>query len=675
MGVVSDISLYGLITPLGDKTSKLSLLEFQGYALDSVIHKKWITELGTEWLVVILIVQIIISLFLYQWNRRYISLLITNTLMMLYILISWYMLHFQLIRLPLLELLMVQFALHIAVLRYKSANEEEELQDTLLAITAKTQERVIPVSFYQSEDPWSQIVVLVNQTLNLNRLIFLERIPGDHRVREIKALNCNIDDIHEMRRDYERTPYSTAIKAKTPIRINTEKRAFLKNTEDDEEQYLVPLIFGNEVLGFWALGVSLSQLNESSAFIQHISDYGRQISELLYYRQSFQNEQHNTSLLQRYFQISTQHSTKQLLNETVEVLNHRLDSLESVFHGITSSTILYDLFGRVIQMNYQMEKFIFERQIPAYDLTALDFINRTTGMEVSKVRQIIEQIIIEQRQFTLPLITEENEEHYYILIAKPLKASSEDEFSEIQSSTPFQVIGILIELNDLNELKENIAIKEKINEYMLYKLKNNMESLILSDELLSDESINKEEYDQIKNLMHEKVNETSNMINQFYQYLHSDNNMLTFEMYPIDITQIVNQVSTSMTREGIRDNIKINKPESQIMILVIAEVNAIKGLLRLLLKILIDDAIESSIIGIEMQNDENNIYLKLFNEGFGMPNSEFQDYLYSEEALLSKEFVKLKSYMQVVKKWGGEIQAQSNIGEGISFTLKLNKVF
>lgn len=668
-----DFEIYGLITPVSPSSDKMSLLEFEAYALDSVIKQKLIGEFSIISLIIILLAQIIVSLLVYQWNRRYISLVITNSLIVIYIVLAWLLLQFFLIRLSLIELILVQFFLHLVVQRYKAVEQENELQQTLLGISAKTQERVIPVSFYQTKDPWNQITVLVNQTLSLNRLIFLERIPNDHRVREIKALNCDIDDIHEMRRDYERTPYSTAIEAKAPIKIDTEKRQYLKNPAIDEQQFLVPLLFGGDILGFWAFGISETQLRDSTYFLQHVSDYARQISELLYYRKRFQDEQKNTNLLQRYLRLSSKYSTQQLLNQTVEIMNHRLDSLESVFQGISSATILYDLFGRVVQMNAQMEKFIYERQIPAYDMTALDFIHMTIGLEINKIRQIIEQIIIEQRQFSMPLSISQDE-HHHLLTLKPLNASSED-VNEFLDVNPFQVLGILIELNDLSELQQDIDSNKNVDKYLLDTLKKELESFVAVSKNLLAEGLQTDKKKKTAELLTEKIKTTSTIIDKIEHFTDKDKNLLSFDMYPIDAAVVLKQTITVLTRQSLRNNITIKSKTLKDIFLIVAEANDLKNLFRQVFEILIDDAMEDSNISVEVRSIEKFIYINLVNVGFGLPDSEFQNYLFSEQPNLSREFVKLRSFFPILKKWGGNLSAHSNIGEGMKFTIKLKKAF
>ena len=661
LGEKNNVEAFGYLTPISSSSEKMSLLEFQAYALDTLLKEQAVKEFSLLSLAALFLAQIIISLLIYQLYSRYISLFISILLIVLYVILSWFVLNFYLIRLPLIELILLQLLLYTFVRRYKSIIEDDELQQTLLEISVKNQEHVIPVSFYQSKDPWSQVISLINQTLNLNRLIFLERVPGDHRVKEIKALNCDINDIHEMRRDYEREPYRGAIEASGPVKIDA--RQYLKNLNDNEDQYLVPLIFGGDILGFWAFAVEKEQIQKTANFLQHVNDYARQIAELIYYRHRFFNDDTDKNFLQRYFYQDKQYSSQQLLNQTIEILNNRLDSLESVFHGMTSANVLYDLFGRVVQINKPMEKFIHDRNIPVYDMTAMDFVHKITRMEVNKIRHMIEQIILEQRQYSMPIMDKEGDDHY-VMIIKPLKISLHENIPDLSDANPFQVLGILIELNDLTELQENIIMKEKINEYLFYHFKKEMK--VLKEALLSRQ---KEEIIQV---LSEKVSFTISVIDTFEHYMNND--ILSFEQYPVDINLVMNQVIEVVTEPGLRDHISIEYNKLNKVMLVMGESQELKTFLSLIMDILVDDAMEDSVISVEIAETEKDLDINISNMGFGLPDREFQNYLFSDAPYVSKEFTRLRTFIQIIEKWGGYLSAHSHIGEGMNFSIFLKKI-
>ena len=182
--------------------------------------------------------------------------------------------------LPVVELVVLEIAIFITVYRSKAAREAKSLRDLLVAASGKLQRRMQPVNILQADEPWHLIARLIDQTLNLRRMIFLERIEGDHRLREIVALRCGLSDIDERRRDFERIPYTTAIAARGPILVER----YLAQHEETEQQYLVPLIAAGELIGFWAFGIDRQQLSNPDEFTRSVREIAVQLADLMYQR-------------------------------------------------------------------------------------------------------------------------------------------------------------------------------------------------------------------------------------------------------------------------------------------------------------------------------------------------------------------------------------------------------
>ena len=161
-------------------------------------------------------------------------------------------------------------------IRFKLMRDDQEMRRIVLQQMARLQEYILPPDFYELDEHWAQVISFIDQTLNLNRVIFLEKVKGDHRVREVQALRCSLQDIDERRRDYERVPYSDAIAEGGPVRL--ERRLFFKGPGDGSaEQYLVPLVFGGEVQGFWAFDVDPAVVRSSLRFLGKRERYVGQI--------------------------------------------------------------------------------------------------------------------------------------------------------------------------------------------------------------------------------------------------------------------------------------------------------------------------------------------------------------------------------------------------------------
>jgi PAS domain-containing protein len=250
-----------------------------------------------------------------------------------------------------------------------------------------------------TDEHWNQLIALVNQTLQLNRLIFLERIKGDHRVQEVAALHCSINDIKEMRRDYERTPYSTAIEINQPLLLD---HAYLDDAPEGEQQVLVPLLFVGEVMGFWAFGIQKEALAQIPGFTAIVDDYGKQIAELLYHRQQWQQDKaKQKNFFYRY--VSLQHTSVRFrqLKQFIESQHRRLGLYEGMLETSHNAVLLYDLFGRVTIINPIMEKLLQDNDLPPFELTALDMLTRLARIEIGHSRQLLQEVIQQERNLTL----------------------------------------------------------------------------------------------------------------------------------------------------------------------------------------------------------------------------------------------------------------------------------
>jgi len=666
---------YSFFTPISENYPT-SLLELQGYSLATLLEEKKITEFTPLHLAILILVQSFFSLIIYQWGSRSFSFNITVGIITITLFLTWWLLFFWLIWFPIFEFILIQLLIYYLTFRYKAIIDEDVLQKALLNVTSRTQERVIPADFYQLDEPWSEVINLVNQTLNLNRLIFLERIEDDHRLREVKALNCSINDIHEMRRDYERHPYSTAIEQKGPILIDTEKRRYLVESNESEIQYLVPLAFADDVLGFWAFGVQPEYIAYNSHFETVVKDYASQIAELLFYRQRFQKILQENHSLARYIGLNNESTSQHLLRQTIELLNKRLDSHESVFRGMKTATILYDLFGRVMQINQNMEKFTQNIGVSPYEMTALEFVKHLTEMELSSVRTIMQHIIIERKSYNIPLQNDRRKNRYMVLNIKPLKSyeSKGSEDFEGVDLAPFQVKGILLEMNDLTEVKDELTAREKMNEHFFFQIRNDMEPLLMGVNMLKNQDVPIEDKYSIIDLLHEKISHTAETTKNLHSYYYQDNNFLAANKFPIEPVALLKQVIESERIQEAENKVDIDWDDSLLESLVYAEPHQLKALFTSVIILLFSDTIEGGKVYIFILEHKKFMEFNFTNEGFGMPDEQFQTLL-NDSSSSSSEYLKISNLTKQLAFWDGEAEAKSAIGKGMSFNLKFEKVF
>jgi len=192
----------------------------------------------------ILVVVVFANLIVYQWGWLRFGLWVTGVFLAIYAASAWLALRAQWWP-PVTALIVVQAAVFAVVFWHKSLVQDRALRSLVIDLASRSHEQALSPGFYASPEPWNQVVDLVRQTLDLDWLIFLERIPDQYYVREIAALNCRFADIDERRRDYRRVPYSDAMAERRTVRL--EQRLFLK-ADATIDQYMTPLLFGGELL-------------------------------------------------------------------------------------------------------------------------------------------------------------------------------------------------------------------------------------------------------------------------------------------------------------------------------------------------------------------------------------------------------------------------------------------
>ncbi|MDH3599921.1 MAG: CHASE2 domain-containing protein, partial [Candidatus Tectomicrobia bacterium] len=320
IGPATSSQIAGLHTPLNPHHASISSLEFHGFALHTLLSGSMIKESGKLISLGLIFVIIGANLFVYQWMEMRLSSWITLVLMSLYVGMAWGLLTYANVWLPIAEILASQMGVFLLVFREKSVVRELSLQRMLRQTSAQLQEQSADASFHTATEHWSQVVTMLVQTLDVNRLILLDRVPGDHRLREVIAWQCSLDDIYERRRDYHRTPYSTAIKERGLTQA--EERNFFTISTTTEVQYLMPLIFSGEVLGFWAFGIEPEIAAAIPKFKTIVEEFGNQIATLLYRRQEWLtlNASEQQQTLQRYLQLEGGDRTYHALNKSVTLL-------------------------------------------------------------------------------------------------------------------------------------------------------------------------------------------------------------------------------------------------------------------------------------------------------------------------------------------------------------------
>lgn len=664
-GVQTPVSLPGFLTPL---------LEVRGAAIYTLLSGRIVRQMGPVLLFACLLALMFVSLVLYHWLDIRRATLASAVVFVLYLAAVWYAFVSLLLWIPVVALVSGQVLYFILFFREKALAHEQTMREMLEDLASELKKRVVPASFYETREHWAQVANMIYQTLDLERLILLERVEGDHRVREVHALNCSLEDIGERRRDYEREPYKTAIAENGPIQLT---RPYLRNRRENEQEYLVPLVFGGEVLGFWAFTVLPEHKVLIHNFPHVIRDFAHQISELLYHRQRWQAEhrQEEEPGLQGYLGVEGHDRILREVHKDLALLEFRLASLENVLNGMSVASIVYDLFGDVLQVNRRMEDLAKQLDIEPYELTALDFIHELTDIGAERCRQMFREVVLEHGRFSLPVHSEKSE-RVFMLSLQPLYHRESEQAVESGEAHPFALQGILCELIDVTEMRSHYGVKDRLIERFLFRMRNDLQGVLTGSALLTHSELDGDQRSRTEALMARKIDHVVDMFARTHEYISKDLETGTSEVYPVDPRQAVVQAAHALQSQARRHKVALQLNLPRFASLVLADHSGmLDWAVRTSMSILLEDAVENSTLVVDMEESDRWLTIRCKNQGFGLPEARLKDYLFGDMPVESRLYRNMREAILRIREWGGDVHARSQVGEGMQIELKLEVFF
>lgn len=659
----------GLHTPLTPHHHGMSLLHFQAFSIATLLSHGWITPLEPLPLLLLLLTLATMSLFFYQRLTLRQGTLTTVLCLALYVVLGCALLGYAQLWVPLFAIGLSQL-LTFVLLSYwqgiaERASARESLKETLLLLKGN---QFVPASLHNSDRHWSQLGEMVNQVLPLQRLVFFEREANTHRVREVIALHCSIKDIDERRRDYHRFPYSASL---TKGQLWELDKPFLRPAEKEEIQYIAPLVFLGNVLGFWVFAISSQHRNAIPHFLEVVNRFSQQIAEILYRRQRWAQERKGTRWSwRRSLGMEGRSSLHASLQQGVSVLGKRLQMLQHTFDGLPTATILYDLFGGIIQINRNMEEVLKDAGFTVHQWTALDFVRHTTSAAPEAARDLLRYVVLQQQHIVVNTTLRSARQRVYILIGHPVRSALREESDATVEVRPFGLFGIVFSLVDVTEVHQIYHLKQDIIDQSAIQLRNRLASLSLASDLFQQSGLPSHQKIRLTQIIQQEVDKILLLLSETQRAIDLNLDMKTVERYPVNARKpLVAAIGALQERaEERRINFVTEWPHFDRLVVAGPQ---LKEVFSILLDILLDDAVEESELRIKMAESESWITYLLSNTGYGIPNEYFQALLKGDTAGLDARYQRLRTALQWVELWHGDWEGSSEVGIGMWFVLRL----
>ncbi|ALO41535.1 hypothetical protein [Pseudoalteromonas phenolica] len=438
---------FGLPIRAPKLVNEVNSIYIHAYVAHNLIEKTLISPVSDNLSLIIQLTSVILLLVLYQKVSFNLGIIVASLLSLTWLVLCFFVMTGMNIFLPAAEGVILNFITLFWVFLSAKWVEEDDLKRLINNIRQKMSGRYLPKSFTDQSTPWDSIIQLINQQLALDKSILLARLEGDHRLYEIRAINCHLSDIHEMRRDYERAPYSDAIKAFGTVKIT---RPFFKALEEKEAQYIVPLMYAGDIRGFWAMTITPDERFNEAAFIKNVNRFANQVGELLFHYRVFETQgKAESNAITRLLTLNLAKPLSQQIKHSINEMEQKLTTLEHVFNQIRSASVLFNLFGQVVQTNHALEQLAKQHHLPIFEMTALDLLCKVSDLDHENAKGKLRYLTLHKGEIYLPVQLAEQQ---FVLNVRTIESSEE----KSSAGEPFEVGGILFEFINLSELMSQI---------------------------------------------------------------------------------------------------------------------------------------------------------------------------------------------------------------------------
>lgn len=393
IGPAGESSHRTVVTPITQGGREVTALEYHGYALDSLLRGAAIASLQpiAGGLVVIGIWLVCLTILQPMPFRK--AVLTASFMTLGLALLAWLLLS-QRFHFPVLGPILVIASSLVSIFQSKTESQNQALARLVTETNLAAAGRLTGQSVPFDDAFWSNVLAMIDQILPLTRVVLLERVDDGKHVREVRSLRCTIDAIEERRRDFWRAPYSTAIEKGEAIEV----KQYLMGAESGEHQFLAPLVWSGQVLGFWVFGVHRSQMANRPTLMRAVDVLSKRLSELMFERR--QNMMQPTMAANwREHLIDQRDLSIQKLAQHMNMIDRHINVLEDMFNGMEAPTMVYDLFGRPLFSNTRMKSVLQTAEVKAEAQSVADLLETVCSLSSEEARAALVGVVFNGDSF------------------------------------------------------------------------------------------------------------------------------------------------------------------------------------------------------------------------------------------------------------------------------------
>jgi len=214
----------------------------------------------------------------------------------------------------------------------------------------------------------------------------------------------------------------------------------------------------------------------------------------------------------------------------------------------------------------------------------------------------------------------------------------------------------------------NIAyLKQQLAERLIFKMRNDLQSILAALPLLTHEQLSAEEKQKINSIVTHKINESMNVLLHVQTQISLQPEHIVY--YPIDAKAALQQALKNIQSLAQQHQVTLDCQLPTIASLVLAAPEALSEIIFKIINLLLQDIKHPKTIHIQLIEQPQWLIYRFRNQSCDLSNELLQHYLSHETPSTPEGYRQLQSAIETISRWGGQLTALSE--SGLSFELRL----
>jgi hypothetical protein len=672
VGLVNESYMAGVRTPLDRGAARTTPLEAQGWALRTLLRGDAIGNLPSWAAGLLLVVLCAANAFIYRRLSVLSGAAWTLVCLLAYGATTATLLVAAALWLPLLELALAQTLLWALVVYGQVSRRRKVLTQTAEDMSKSLAATPPPADSGAPEDVWRHLGQLASQTLEFQRMFFVELGERGKHARVVHTAGCAPEDVAPIPVALDGSPYQTAMAAADPVRVTA---PVFNASGPDEQVYLVALRVEQAVVGIWAIALTATAAARVPMFASCVREFAERMAEVLARAQQRRQLQRR-SWWQRALTAGDS-GEDAVAQQRLGMLQSRMRALEDLLDSLDTAVAVYDSFGRPAVINGRMRALARQADIAPERLSALEFAMALTHADETEAKGWLRQVILPGGRIGGTMRLAALAAQSFRFAIRPLVPTASGGATAL-AAEPASLLsqGFVFELVSVTDVRRLYDLKDEVLRRVTEALPGELARVRRSLGLLENPRVPPEHRERLTSLTAKTLTGAARVLADAEQYLSNHALAAPPEHYPVKLMPLLREAiaDARADADARRVNVAANLVDWDES--AVAEPQLLTTLFRLLLRALIVSAPSGGDVTVFARQEpryvtRNQQVTLWFSNATALASADTLQAWSDGHGEYGAPFEAVQRLVPILETWGGTLESTAVEGQGLTFRLRL----